>query len=533
MPYVGNIPAEQYASFEVQHFTTSATTSYTLTHAVANELDIRLVINNVIQQPGGSYAYTAAGTTLTLSAATAGTDTMYCVYIGKAVQTVTPGAGSVGTTALTDNSVTNAKLADATQGDILYYGASGAPAQLSAGTSGYVLQTRGAGANPVWAVDAGGAALTGSTNNTVTTVTGANAIQGETNLQFDGTNLGIGKSPSRTLDMESNGDYFINLNDGTDASVGSTNRGVNLYAGGSIPLKLRTNEVEVTSKLGIGEDAPQQKLHIGEASSNGVYQVFTNDTTGHTASNGLLIGIDNNEDSLFWNYENKKTYFGTNGTTRMQILASNANSGSLVVGGTSWDTWYHFQMRFNGNAGGAMVLDNSETDTNGTAYIQFKQGNTAIGYISRNGVTAGVTYSTSSDYRLKENVNYDFDATTKLKELKPAKFSWKSDPSNQIVDGFLAHEVSSIVPEAITGTKDETETKEKVVINSDGTITAEWIEEEDWIKGKADNTYENDTTWEATKVLPKYQGIDQSKLVPLLVKTIQELEARITTLENA
>ena len=102
MPYVGNIPAEQYASFEVQHFTTSATTSYTLTHAVANELDIRLVINNVIQQPGGSYAYTAAGTTLTLSAATAGTDTMYAVYIGKAVQTVTPGAGSVGTTALAD-----------------------------------------------------------------------------------------------------------------------------------------------------------------------------------------------------------------------------------------------------------------------------------------------------------------------------------------------------------------------------------------------------------------------------------------------
>ena len=118
---------------------------------------------------------------------------MYCVYIGKAVQTVTPGAGSVGTTALTDNSVTNAKLADATQGDILYYGASGAPAQLSAGTSGYVLQTRGAGANPVWAVDAGGAALTGSTDNTVVTVTGANAIQGEANLTFSaGKNLGVG-----------------------------------------------------------------------------------------------------------------------------------------------------------------------------------------------------------------------------------------------------------------------------------------------------------------------------------------------------
>ena len=85
MGYVGNSPALKYTSFAVQHFTTSATTGYTLDHAVNNENDIRLVINNVVQQPGGSYAYTASGTTLTLSAATASTDTMYCVFLGKAV----------------------------------------------------------------------------------------------------------------------------------------------------------------------------------------------------------------------------------------------------------------------------------------------------------------------------------------------------------------------------------------------------------------------------------------------------------------
>ena len=151
MPYIGNIPAEKYAAFNVQYFTTSATATYTLDRAVANELDIRLVINNVIQEPGAGKAYTAAGTTLTLSAATAGSDTMYAVYIGKAVQTVNPGAGSVGTTALADNAVTNAKLADATQGDVIYYAAAGAPAQLSAGTNGHFLKTQGAGANPVWA----------------------------------------------------------------------------------------------------------------------------------------------------------------------------------------------------------------------------------------------------------------------------------------------------------------------------------------------------------------------------------------------
>ena len=95
MPFIGNQPALSYTSFAVQHFTTSATTSYTLDHSVANENEIRLVINNVVQQPGSSYAYTASGTTLTLSAATSATDTMYAVFLGKAVQTVTPASGTV------------------------------------------------------------------------------------------------------------------------------------------------------------------------------------------------------------------------------------------------------------------------------------------------------------------------------------------------------------------------------------------------------------------------------------------------------
>jgi len=103
LAYVGNSPALKYASFAVQHFTTSATTTYTLDHAVANENDIRLVINNVIQQPGSGKAYTASATTLTLSAATAGTDTMYCVFLGKAVQTVVPPAGSVTGSTLADD----------------------------------------------------------------------------------------------------------------------------------------------------------------------------------------------------------------------------------------------------------------------------------------------------------------------------------------------------------------------------------------------------------------------------------------------
>ena len=111
MAYIGNEPAENYASFLTQTFSVTATASYTLDHAVSNENDIRLVINNVVQQPGSGKAYTASGTTLTLSEATASTDVMYCVYLGRALQTVNPPNASVGTSQLVDGAVTSAKLA--------------------------------------------------------------------------------------------------------------------------------------------------------------------------------------------------------------------------------------------------------------------------------------------------------------------------------------------------------------------------------------------------------------------------------------
>ena len=120
----------------------------------------------------------------------------------------------------------------------------------------------------------------------------------------------------------------------------------------------------------------------------------------------------------------------------------------------------------------------------------FNNPNGEVGRVTTNG--SSTAYNTSSDYRLKENVNYTWDATARLKELKPARFNFIAD-SDTTVDGFLAHEVNNVVPEAVSGIKDATDDEGN----------------------------------------PIYQGIDQSKLVPLLVKTIQELELRITELENA
>ena len=114
MAYLGNAPARSFISFERQVFTiVNSQTAYTLDHSVNNENDIRLVINNIVQEPGSGKAYTASGTTLTLSAAlTNGTDEMYCVFLGRATATNAPSAGSVGTSQLASDAVTEAKIAD-------------------------------------------------------------------------------------------------------------------------------------------------------------------------------------------------------------------------------------------------------------------------------------------------------------------------------------------------------------------------------------------------------------------------------------
>ena len=110
MPFIGNQPALSYTSFAKQDFTTSATTSYTLDQPVANENEIALFINFVRQEP--TTAYTASGTSLTLTSATSASDDMYCVFLGKAVQTVNPPNGSVGTAQLSDDAVTKAKTSN-------------------------------------------------------------------------------------------------------------------------------------------------------------------------------------------------------------------------------------------------------------------------------------------------------------------------------------------------------------------------------------------------------------------------------------
>ena len=121
--------------------------------------------------------------------------------------------------------------------------------------------------------------------------------------------------------------------------------------------------------------------------------------------------------------------------------------------------------------------------------LNFDANGGLIGSIMGNG--SSVTYATSSDYRLKENLVDITDGITRVKQLEPKKFNFIAD-ADTTVDGFLAHEAQTVVPESVTGTKDE--------VDDEGN--------------------------------PVMQGIDQAKLVPLLTAALQEAIAKIEVLET-
>jgi hypothetical protein len=130
-----------------------------------------------------------------------------------------------------------------------------------------------------------------------------------------------------------------------------------------------------------------------------------------------------------------------------------------------------------------IISDETDYVSGTTVHAEFKEAGTVRGSISSDGsITA---YNTSSDYRLKENVVCIYDAVSKVKELHPCKFNFISSP-DQTVDGFIAHEVQQVVPEAVTGEKDGAE----------------------------------------------MQQMDASKLIPLLTAALQEAIARIEILER-
>ena len=256
-------------------------------------------------------------------------------------------------------------------------------------------------------------------------------------------------------------------------------------------------------------------------------------TSGTTQSGGALRLRGNDNAVLDMGMNSIKTWIQATDRANLAngyALYLNPNGGNVAIG-TS-DTTYTNIGRLVSNCNLASfhtaVFRNDTNNTGGLFLRMMNHAGQDCGSISQSGTTT-VSYATSSDYRLKENVSYDFDATSRLKQLKPARFNFIAD-ADKTVDGFLAHEVSSIVPEAIIGTKDGTRDI-GTLKDADGNVLYEDVVE---------SAKEEGQTWTKTATENVYQGIDQSKLVPLLTKALQEqqatieaLTARIVTLENA
>jgi hypothetical protein len=253
-------------------------------------------------------------------------------------------------------------------------------------------------------------------------------------------------------------------------------------------LSTERMRIDSSGRVGIGTSAPQgtfvvqasnaksgvdnagsKHLEMGIGSGGCSFMM----TTGHTMSFGHQPYANRGSDSNF----SEKIRIDSSGN----LLVGCTALPSLGAGGAGLEA---------GQSGGRTILQLGTTVTTSEAVARFYNPNGAVGSISLSG--SATAYNTSSDHRLKENVVDMADATARLKQLEPKRFNFIAD-ADTTVDGFIAHEVQTVVPEAITGTHNE--------VDDEGN--------------------------------PVYQGIDQSKLVPLLVATIKELEARITALENA
>lgn len=281
-----------------------------------------------------------------------------------------------------------------------------------------------------------------------------------------------------------------------------------------------TMRIDTSGNVGIGTASPAGTLHVQMThTSTDVTAANSNETLvlGNAGSgDGVYNAIKfagNQQDMYIMSFndntqaDRRMGFFlgSVAGDAVADERLSITGNGNVGIGNTSPDRSLDIlDFQTNGTGVGLEIGDvgirSSKNTANFQYHVRFYNTNGQVGYIST--TTASTAYITSSDYRLKENFDYDWDATSRLKQLKPVRFNWISDDSNTTMDGFLAHEVSSIVPEAVSGEKD-------------ATYTAEECENNEYVEGD-----------------PKYQGIDHSKLVPLLVKTIQELEARITTLEG-
>jgi hypothetical protein len=283
------------------------------------------------------------------------------------------------------------------------------------------------------------------------------------------TNTGIFFPAADTIAFAEGGAESMRIDSSGNVGIGTTSPGNILELKSATPIQI-FNQTTANSNQGI------------QFQSNGTNygRMFFNSQTGQFDTRAGL----NNGDGYYLTYS-------TDGSERMRILSN----GAFLLGCTTENgaAGISFSNASDSATYGKTIYNNSPY--NGTRNAQYWAYNgSVVGYIQTS--TSSTSYVTSSDYRLKENIEPMIGALAKVTALKPCTYKWKLDGSNG--QGFIAHELQAVVPEAVTGEKDAVE----IYTDEDGN--------------------------EQTRIKP--QGIDTSFLVATLTAAIQEQQTMITSL---
>jgi len=316
-------------------------------------------------------------------------------------------------------------------------------------------------------------------------------VNNEERMRIDSGNLLVGTTDTTVYDnnTETTADNGLNLRGDGKLDAARYNGivlGLNLTGNDGTLAEFRKNGASVGS---IGATSSNLTISSSASGRSGLYfgsgAIFPMNGGSLDGADQVSIGSPN--------YQFANLYL-SGGTLTGAFSSTGASAGKSVL------------------ASGRLT-ESSTGATTSKVHRSFYNPNGQVGTITTSG--SATAYNTSSDYRLKTDAQPMTGATDRIKQLNPVNFEWIADGTR--VDGFLAHEAQAVVPEAVTGAKDAMRDEEyevtPAVTDDDGNVTTEAVM--------------------GTRSVPDYQGIDQSKLVQLLVATIKELEARTTALENA
>jgi hypothetical protein len=469
MPYIGN-PIYQSAFVVDQFNGNGSTTAFTMSVAPAGVTNVLVAVSGVLQDPS---TYGVVGNTITFSAAPpSGTGNISCRYLGVPASGVTTTAYRTVTEFTATASQTTFTPPSYTVGFINVY------------LNGVLL---------------GSADYTATNGTTVVLTTGALAGNLVTVESFQVSSVlnAIPNTAGSVSSANIANDVTINFADGSASTPsitnnGDTNTGIFFPAADTIAFTeggVESMRIDSSGNVGIGNTsassfASTTNLALGTGSSSAALTVYTGTAqTGAVYFADGTTSADRYRGAIEYTHSNNALLFTTDASERMRI----DSSGNLLVGTTSANIGFTTgskSINMNNAYGSAYAIGiNDNTGGNGY-FLGFGRGGSQCGYIWTN-ASNSTQYVTSSDYRLKENVKPMADGLGTVLKLKPCTYTWKEDGTPS--QGFIAHELQEVVPEAVAGEKD--------AVDADGNI--------------------------------KPQGIDTSFLVATLTAAIQELKATV------